>query len=272
MKRGREEGKRLFVGNLSYETDAAALKSLFARFGTVVDCHVPQDGDKSRGFGFVTMSLATEARAAMEADGTEVDGRTIRVDEANDKRPVWGRPDLEDVEPQVPDADAEKPNFGLSGALAKDETTGNVYKGHVLKWTEPDDAARPNARWRIYVFKDDAVTDTLHIHRQSAFLVGRIKAIADILTMHPSCSGQHAVIQFRAKTVRVDGDDVRLVLPYVMDLGSTNGTFLNGSQIEAARYIELRQKDVLRFGSSSRDYVILRDDAAAVKARPTIPL
>merc|ERR1712216_520850 len=111
------------------------------------------------------------------------------------------------------------------GALAKDETTGNIYKGHVLKWSEPDDARNPTHRWRLYEFKDGAEASVLHIHRQSAFLVGRIKEIADILTMHPSCSGQHAVIQFRLQ-VRTDADtgaESRAVLPYVMDLESTNG-------------------------------------------------
>ncbi|CAN0560954.1 unnamed protein product, partial [Laminaria digitata] len=38
---------------------------------------------------------------------------------------------------------------------------------------------------------------TLHIHRQSAYLVGREKRVADIVVDHPSCSKQHAVIQFR---------------------------------------------------------------------------
>ncbi len=45
--------------------------------------------------------------------------------------------------------------------------------------------------------------------------------------------------------------------PYVLDLESTNGTFLNGKRIEPARYIELREKDVLRFGESSREYVLM---------------
>lgn len=257
------EGCRLFVGNLSYDSTVQDVEALFARWGKVVDCHLPADREtgQPRGFGFVTMQSPAEASAAAAAAEVELGGRQLRVDLAGPRggrkpfeqatRPVWGRPDLEaEPEKDVPDPDAAKPDFGLSGALAKDETTGNVYKGHVLKFTEPDDAAKPRERWRVYVFKDDDVAETLHIHRQSAFLVGRLKDIADILTMHPSCSGQHAVIQFRLRP----GD---LVLPYVMDLDSTNGTFLNDAKIEAARYVELRHKDVLRFGSSTRDYVLL---------------
>ena len=47
-------------------------------------------------------------------------------------------------------------------------------------------------------------------------------------------------------------------MPYVMDLDSTNKTFLNGEEIEAAKYYELRNKDVLKFGTSDREYVIMR--------------
>jgi smad nuclear-interacting protein 1 len=47
------------------------------------------------------------------------------------------------------------------------------------------------------------------------------------------------------------------VLPYIMDLGSTNGTFLNNDRIEARRYYELQPRDVLKFGFSSREYVVL---------------
>lgn len=43
-----------------------------------------------------------------------------------------------------------------------------------------------------------------------------------------------------------------------MDLESTNKTFLNGSEVEGARYYELREKDVLRFGQSVREYVLMK--------------
>jgi smad nuclear-interacting protein 1 len=43
-----------------------------------------------------------------------------------------------------------------------------------------------------------------------------------------------------------------------MDLESTNKTFLNGSEVEPARYYELRDKDILRFGESTREYVLMK--------------
>ena len=45
--------------------------------------------------------------------------------------------------------------------------------------------------------------------------------------------------------------------PYIMDLESANGTFLNGVPIDAARYYQLKKGDVIRFGASTREYVLL---------------
>lgn len=49
-----------------------------------------------------------------------------------------------------------------------------------------------------------------------------------------------------------------VIKPYIMDLESTNKTFLNNSELEPARYYELREKDVLKFGESQREYVLMR--------------
>jgi len=149
-----------------------------------------------------------------------------------------------------------KPNFGLTGALATDSQTGNVYKGVVLKWTEPDDARKPEKGWRLYVFKEGVLKDTLHLHRQSAYLVGR-HDVADLKIEHPSCSKQHAVLQFRR---REEEGGAAVVKPYLMDLESVNKTRLNGEEIPPARYVELRPQDMIQFGLSSREYVLMHED------------
>jgi hypothetical protein len=59
------------------------------------------------------------------------------------------------------------------------------------------------------------------------------------------------------------GPPKRAVRPYVLDLESTHGTLLNGKRLEPARYTELRSGDVLRFGASVREYVLLPEEAAA---------
>ena len=50
--------------------------------------------------------------------------------------------------------------------------------------------------------------------------------------------------------------------PYVVDLASVNGTFLNGERIEAQGMVELREKDVLKFANSTREYVFLAEDSS----------
>ena len=78
-------GKKLYVGNLSYDVDSAQLEELFGAHGTVVSANVISDRytGQSKGFGFVEMSSDEEAKAAMSAlDGQEFGGRTLRVNEA----------------------------------------------------------------------------------------------------------------------------------------------------------------------------------------------
>lgn len=87
-------GKRLFVGNLSYDTDTDSLRSAFEEGGrTVTDVHIMVDRDtgRPRGFGFVEMSSDSEAQDAIQAmDGQMVDGRPLRVNEAQERRPRPG--------------------------------------------------------------------------------------------------------------------------------------------------------------------------------------
>jgi cold-inducible RNA-binding protein len=80
-----EFGMRLYVGNLSYGTTDASLTTAFSAYGNVDEAVVIMDRDtgRSKGFGFVTMNNDEEAKAAMAAlDGTDLDGRNIKVNEA----------------------------------------------------------------------------------------------------------------------------------------------------------------------------------------------
>ena len=76
---------KLFVGNLSFNTTENDLNDAFAAFGTVTETNLMMDrmSGRPRGFGFVTMSNAAEAQAAIEAlNGKELDGRALTVNVA----------------------------------------------------------------------------------------------------------------------------------------------------------------------------------------------
>ena len=81
-------GRKLYVGNLSYDVDSSALQELFAPHGTVDSAQIITDRDtgQSKGFGFVEMSSDGEAQAAIAAlNGQEHGGRALTVNEAKPK-------------------------------------------------------------------------------------------------------------------------------------------------------------------------------------------
>jgi smad nuclear-interacting protein 1 len=174
------------------------------------------------------------------------------------RSPVRGKQDVhhssnDDYKEEKKSKPAE-PNFGLSGVLAAE--TNTTEQGVVLKYQEPPEKGIPAKKWRLYVFKEGkALDEPLKIHNQSSYLFGRDRRVADVGTDHGSCSLQHAVIQYRT----TDKGGRVIVRPYLIDLNSTNGTFLNGDRIDPERYYELLPKDVITLGSSTREYVLLAE-------------
>ena len=80
---------RLYVGNLSFNTNAEGVRAAFQEFGTVSDVHLVSDREtgRSRGFAFVTMGTPEEAQKAIEGmDGRTLDGRPLRVNEAQQRQ------------------------------------------------------------------------------------------------------------------------------------------------------------------------------------------
>lgn len=79
--------KELYVGNIAWGTTEEALKAHFAQHGEVVEAKIITDREtgRSRGFGFVKMAEGADTAIA-ELDGKELDGRTLRVNEARGKQ------------------------------------------------------------------------------------------------------------------------------------------------------------------------------------------
>jgi cold-inducible RNA-binding protein len=85
--------KKLFVGGLSWDTTDDGLRQAFASFGEITEAKVITDRDtgRSRGFGFVTFAQDEDAKKAIsQMDGTSLDGKNIKVNEAQEKSPRGG--------------------------------------------------------------------------------------------------------------------------------------------------------------------------------------
>jgi smad nuclear-interacting protein 1 len=189
-------------------------------------------------------------------------------------RRTWSDLDTGDDEEII---EKEKPNFGKSGLLEKEQKTNR--KGIILKYQPPKDARIPLAetgKWRLFEFEiatmnksEDANTGKSHrLLGQSCFLFGRDKAVVDVVVDHDSASKQHAVIQFRVKPEKKDNSSLIAsgakkqpnVRPYLMDLESTNGTFINKNRISNNRFYELLNNDVINFGNSKTDFVLIKEE------------
>ena len=86
-------GKKLYVGNLSYDVSSSDLEALLSPHGTIQSAEVIMDRDtgRSKGFGFVEMNSDAEAQAAITAlDGKDQGGRALKVNEAKPREPRSG--------------------------------------------------------------------------------------------------------------------------------------------------------------------------------------
>ncbi|MCJ1449232.1 MAG: hypothetical protein MMC23_009752 [Stictis urceolatum] len=124
----------------------------------------------------------------------------------------------------------------------------------------PPDARKPpgSSDWRLYVFKGSETLETVQLGERSCWLFGRERTVADFPIEHLSCSKQHAVLQFRyVEKANEFGERKGSVKPYVIDLESANGTKVNTEKVPEKRFVELASGDVVCFGESTREYVIM---------------
>jgi len=160
----------------------------------------------------------------------------------------------------LPELPKEKPTFELS-SLLRQEANANE-RGTFIDYDEPEDKCSPEQyglRLRLYTFKgEEEIEKPISLARKSRYIFGRDRDAVDIPTDHPSCSKQHAVLQFRnQRKTDVYGETKDDVAGYLYDNGSTNKTKLNGKVIEAKKYYRLKGSDCVQFGSSTREYVVM---------------
>jgi len=120
-----------------------------------------------------------------------------------------------------------------------------------FKHKEPSDAKKPDRPWLLHIFKNGQALAPLSISKRSCYRFGREADLSDIVAAHESCSKQHAALQFR----HVNG----AIRPYLIDVGSANGTFLNKQKMKPNEYMELKEGDTFVLGCSTRQYALAQE-------------
>ncbi|XP_058187799.1 uncharacterized protein LOC131304551 isoform X3 [Rhododendron vialii] len=150
-------------------------------------------------------------------------------------------PSQDQEEPAAPveisDAGNSAPTRSVDG---KQEQRPSV----AVPYTIPEWSGPPGYDFSLEVLKGGSIVDQLHVHEKGAYMFGRVD-LCDFVLEHPTISRFHAVLQFK----RNGG-------AYLHDLGSTHGTFVNKNQVKPKVFVDLHVGDVIRFGQSSRLYIL----------------
>lgn len=162
-----------------------------------------------------------------------------------------------------------------------DDKKSRANEAVTFKYIEPPNAISPYSFWEklhepidkrpmirgiLYKADKEELVSEYNLELRSSYIIGREprrgndteppdgdssssdvknQVIANIKIPDPGCSKQHCVIQFLEKN--------DTLIPYIMDLDSTNGTTLNGILLPSARYVELRSEDIVRFSEIDAD-------------------
>ncbi|KAM4625918.1 kanadaptin [Polymixia lowei] len=130
------------------------------------------------------------------------------------------------------------------------------FKPHPpLPYAEPPwGGAAADVPYDLEILKNGAIVDKVPLTESSYFVVGRLP-VCDVPLEHPSISRYHAVLQYRGQSGE-EGSAGEERGFYIHDLGSTHGTFVNKNKIPPKTYIRLRVGHVLKFGGSTRLFIL----------------
>lgn len=130
----------------------------------------------------------------------------------------------------------------------RDTTTEEILKS--FPYIEPPWGGMPEKNYKLEVLKSGVIVETILLSKQSFHVVGRLP-FCHLSLAHPSISRYHAVFQYRLQEDRGNCKGF-----YIYDLGSTHGTFWNGSRIKPNVYVRIQGGHMIRFGCSQRKYIL----------------
>ena len=117
------------------------------------------------------------------------------------------------------------------------------YKdGILLKYVGTDTLVLQ--KYRLYCYKDNQLIETIVLNKPFE-TIGKLE-INSMRMLHDSISQQHCALQYKKDKL------------YIIDF-SSNGTFCNNKRIPSSKFYELLPNDVLKFGMSSREYVVIKE-------------
>ncbi|XP_064159661.1 kanadaptin [Anguilla rostrata] len=136
----------------------------------------------------------------------------------------------------------------------KPAPVGKFKPGPPLPYSEPPWGGISEIRYSLEILKNGTIVDTIPLTQRSYFVIGRLP-LCDVSLEHPSISRYHTVLQYRQFPGEegVVGEEAGF---YAFDLGSTHGTFVNKNKIPPKTYIRLRVGHVLKFGGSTRLFIL----------------
>ncbi|XP_036449477.1 kanadaptin [Colossoma macropomum] len=204
-----------------------------------------ESGTAAQGGGTGARRAAPEDQAPAEASA-----QPPREGEGSEQPAVGERPPAAEERPSQ-----AKPKHDVKvKAPVKAAKVPPAGKFPPVPYTEPPWAGVASIPYSFELLKNGAILDTIPLTQQSYFVVGRLP-VCDVSLEHPSISRYHAVVQYRglAGEEGVVGEEAGF---YVYDLGSTHGTFVNKNKIPPKTYIRLRVGHVLKFGGSTRLFIL----------------
>ena len=193
----------------------------------------------------VTQGTHEEGNSVAEMKETE--GTVAKPPDASEESDEHGQqkampPPL--VKPK--DSTKETRKDSKSAAQLKD----NKETAPKLQYKVPTWSGVPEDNLSLEVLKNGCIISSIDLTAKPYHVFGRLSD-CDVVLEHPSASRHHAVLQYKAKETETSGKGL-----YVYDFGSTHGTFVNKTAIEPKRYYRVRAGYVIKFGGSSRLYIV----------------
>lgn len=149
--------------------------------------------------------------------------------------------------PPLQDADVKREKELATDSKKKDDKKETFPE---IPYKEPAWSGIPDEPYYLELLKGGCIKSTKYLTDKPYYLFGRLPN-CDIVMEHPSISRYHAIIQYKASEAGKSDKGY-----YLYDLGSTHGTVVNKIQIEPKRYYRLRVGYVIKFGGSTRLYIL----------------